>query len=56
MQVRTYLGDKIEYEVAFGGQTLHIVRFNPAEHEDFLPGTSVSISIPPANLRLVATA
>jgi iron(III) transport system ATP-binding protein len=56
VQIRTYLGDKIEYEVAFGGQTLHIVRFNPAEHEEFLPGASVSISIPPANVRLVATA
>ena len=53
VQVRTYLGDKIEYEVAFGGQTLHVVRFNPAEDEEFLPGTSISISIPPANIRLV---
>ena len=56
VQTRTYLGDKIEYEIAFGGQTLHVVRFNPAENEEFLPGTTVSISIPPANVRLVATA
>jgi iron(III) transport system ATP-binding protein len=56
VRVRTYLGDKIEYEVAFGGQTLQIVRFNPAEDEEFLPGTTVSIRIPPANVRLVATA
>jgi iron(III) transport system ATP-binding protein len=56
VQVRTYLGDKIEYEVGFGGQTLHVVRFNPAEDEEFLPGTIVSISIPAANVRLVATA
>jgi ABC-type Fe3+/spermidine/putrescine transport system ATPase subunit len=56
VQTRTYLGDKIEYEVAFGGQTLHIVRFNPAEDEEFLPGSTVSISIPAANVRLVATA
>jgi iron(III) transport system ATP-binding protein len=56
VRTRTYLGDKIEYEVAFGGQTLHIVRFNPAEDEEFLPGTTVSISIPVANVRLVATA
>jgi iron(III) transport system ATP-binding protein len=55
VQNRTYLGDKIEYEVAFGGQTLHIVRFNPAENEEFLPGTSVSINIPAANVRLAAT-
>jgi ABC-type Fe3+/spermidine/putrescine transport system ATPase subunit len=56
VQVRTYLGDKIEYEVALGGQTLHIVRFNPAEDEEFLPGTSVSIGILPASVRPVATA
>jgi len=56
VRTRTYLGDKIEYEVAFGGQMLNIVRFNPSEDEEFLPGTTVSISIPPANVRLVATA
>ena len=56
VQARTYLGDKIEYEITFGGQMLNIVRFNPAENEEFLPGSTVSISIPPANVRLVATA
>ena len=53
VQSRTYLGDKIEYEVAFGGQLLNIVRFNPAEDEGYPPGTTVSISIPPADVRLV---
>jgi ABC-type Fe3+/spermidine/putrescine transport system ATPase subunit len=53
---RTYLGDKIEYEVAFGGQILNIVRFNPADGEEFLPGTSVSLSIAEANVRLVESA
>jgi iron(III) transport system ATP-binding protein len=56
VQARTYLGDKIEYEIAFAGQMLNIVRFNPAENEEFLPGSTVSISIPPANVRLVAAA
>ena len=55
VKTRAYLGDKIEYEVIFGGQTLHIVRFNPAENEEFLPGTPVSISISAASVRLVAT-
>jgi len=50
---RIYLGDKIEYEVAFGGQMLTIVRFNPAEDEGYLPGTTVFISIAPADVRLV---
>jgi ABC-type Fe3+/spermidine/putrescine transport system ATPase subunit len=55
VEARTYLGDKIEYEVTFGGQTLNIVRFNPAEHEVLLPGTNVFLSIPEANVRLVGT-
>ena len=53
VQSRTYLGDKIEYEVAFSGQMLNIVRFNPAEDEGYSPGTTVSISIPSADVRLV---
>jgi iron(III) transport system ATP-binding protein len=54
VQTRTYLGDKIEYDVAFGGQTLTIVRFNPGEDEAVVPGTVVSLDIPAANIRLVA--
>jgi iron(III) transport system ATP-binding protein len=54
VQTRTYLGDKIEYEVTFGGQTLTIVRFNPGEDEEVLPGTVVSLDIPAGNIRLVA--
>ena len=54
VQTRTYLGDKIEYEVTFGGQTLTVVRFNPAGDEAVLPGTAVSLDIPAANIRLVA--
>ena len=53
VQSRTYLGDKIEYEVSFGGQMLNIVRFNPAEDEGHPPGTTISISIPSADVRLV---
>jgi iron(III) transport system ATP-binding protein len=56
VRTRTYLGDKIEYEVTFGGQTLTIVRFNPAEDEEVLPGTHVSLDIPAASIRLVAAA
>jgi ABC-type Fe3+/spermidine/putrescine transport system ATPase subunit len=36
VQVRTYLGDKIEYEVSFGGQKLNMVRFNPEDDEKVL--------------------
>jgi spermidine/putrescine ABC transporter ATP-binding subunit len=53
VQSRTYLGDKIEYEVTFGGQLLNIVRFNPADDEGVSLGTTVSISIAPGDVRLV---
>jgi iron(III) transport system ATP-binding protein len=50
VRTRTYLGDKIEYEVTFGGQMLNIVRFNPADDEEFLPGATVSLRIPEAKM------
>jgi iron(III) transport system ATP-binding protein len=53
VQSRIYLGDKVEYEVSFGGQLLNIVSFNPAADEGCLPGTTVSIAIAPADIRLV---
>jgi iron(III) transport system ATP-binding protein len=53
VQTRTYLGDKIEYEVTCGSQTLNIVCFNPADDEGFLPGAVVSLGIAEASVRLV---
>jgi iron(III) transport system ATP-binding protein len=53
VQTRTYLGDKIEYEVTFGGQTLSIVRFNPAEDEEVLPQTVVRLHVPASSIRIV---
>jgi len=53
VQTRTYLGDKIEYEVNFGGQALTIVRFNPAEDEEVVPGTVVCLDIPATSIRPV---
>jgi iron(III) transport system ATP-binding protein len=54
VQSRTWLGDKIEYGVAFGGQTLSIVRFDPGDDEAILPGTVVSLAVPANAVRLVA--
>jgi iron(III) transport system ATP-binding protein len=54
VQTRTYLGDKIEYEVTLGGQTLTVVRFNSAGDEAVLPRTVISLDIPAAAIRLVA--
>jgi iron(III) transport system ATP-binding protein len=56
VQARTYLGDKIEYEIMFGGQTLNIVRFNPEDDEQLLPGATVFLSISEVGVRLVETA
>lgn len=50
---RTYLGDKIEYEVAFGSQRLNIVRYNPTGAEDFRPGETVHLGIPGSSIRLL---
>jgi iron(III) transport system ATP-binding protein len=53
VQSCAYLGDKIEYEVAFGTQKLNIVRFNPTETENFQPGETVHLNIPGSSVRLV---
>lgn len=53
VRTRTYLGEKIEYEVTLAGQTLHVVRFDPAEDEGFAPGSPVSLIVPEAKLRLL---
>jgi iron(III) transport system ATP-binding protein len=50
---RTYLGDKIEYEVSLGKQKLNIVRFNPEGTDDFKPGETVHLNIPESCVRLV---
>jgi ABC-type Fe3+/spermidine/putrescine transport system ATPase subunit len=54
VQSCAWLGDKVEYDVMFAGQTLNVVCFNPAEHQTISPGTAVSVDIPPTAIRLVA--
>jgi iron(III) transport system ATP-binding protein len=51
---RTYLGEKIEYEVELAGQRLQIVRFNPPPSERFTPGDAVSVSLPREGVQLLA--
>jgi ABC-type Fe3+/spermidine/putrescine transport system ATPase subunit len=50
----TYLGEKIEYAVLLGGQTLHVVRFNPPEAEHFPPGSEVAIRLPERGVQILA--
>ena len=43
---RVYLGDKVEYTVRLGDETLQIVRSDPPETEDISPGQEVSMRLP----------
>jgi len=51
---RTYLGEKMEYEVELAGQTVQIVRFNPPPSEGFAPGDAVSVRLPHEGVQLLA--
>ena len=51
---RTYLGEKMEYEVEVAGQTLHIVRFNPPPSERYAPGEAVSVQLPHEGVQVLA--
>jgi iron(III) transport system ATP-binding protein len=51
---RTYLGEKMEYEVEVAGQMLQIVRFNPPPSERFEPGDTVSVRLPHEGVQLLA--
>ena len=50
---RTYLGEKMEYDVEIGGQQLQIVRFNPPPSERFAPGDAVSVRLPDEGVQLL---
>ncbi|MBI5563846.1 MAG: ABC transporter ATP-binding protein [Chloroflexi bacterium] len=49
---RVYLGEKAEYVVEAGGQSLLIVRFE-GENERFVPGASVSVRLPARDVQLL---
>jgi iron(III) transport system ATP-binding protein len=50
---RTYLGEKIEYEVEVAGQRLQIVRFNPPPSERFAPGDAIGVRFPREGVHLL---
>ena len=54
VKVRTYLGEKMEYEVEVAGQMLQIVRFNPPPSERFEPGDTVNVQLPQDGVQLLA--
>ena len=51
---RTYLGEKMEYEVDVAGQRVQVVRFNPPPSERFAVGDAVSIRLPREGVQLLA--
>ncbi|MEA2930052.1 MAG: iron(III) transport system ATP-binding protein, partial [Hyphomicrobiales bacterium] len=50
---RTYLGEKMEYEVDVAGRRLQIVRFNPPPSERFAPGDTVGVRLPHEGVQLL---
>jgi iron(III) transport system ATP-binding protein len=55
VKVRTYLGEKMEYEIEVAGQMLQIVRFNPPAAERFEPGATVRVRLPHEGVQLLAS-
>jgi iron(III) transport system ATP-binding protein len=53
---RTYLGDKVEYDVQLGAGKIHVVRSDPPEQELFAVGQAVSVIFPEAGVHLVSEA
>jgi iron(III) transport system ATP-binding protein len=54
VMTRTYLGEKMEYEVDVAGQRVQIVRFNPPPAERFAVGDAVSVRLPHEGVQLLA--
>jgi len=48
-----YLGDKVEYGVEWLGRILQVVRSNPPEGERFVPGDTVSLTLPDQGVPLL---
>jgi iron(III) transport system ATP-binding protein len=49
----TYLGDKCEYAVDFGGTPIHITKPNPQQGDRLAAGTQVTFQLPPAGVQLL---
>jgi iron(III) transport system ATP-binding protein len=49
----TYLGDKCEYVVDFGGTPIQVAKANPQPSDRLAPGTRVAVQLPPASLQLL---
>jgi iron(III) transport system ATP-binding protein len=50
---RTFLGEKVEYQVEVGGQTLQVTDFRPDETRPFKPGDRVTVILPTDGVQLL---
>ena len=50
---RTFLGEKTEYHVEAGGQTLQVAQFGDARAVRFAPGDAVHLRFPTENIHLI---
>ena len=50
---RVYLGDKVEYTVQLGEESLEIVRSDPPVSENYAPGQEVTIGLPSEGVQLL---
>ena len=50
---RMYLGDKVEYTVRLGEESLKVVHSNPAEGENHEPGEAVTLILPDGNVHFL---
>jgi iron(III) transport system ATP-binding protein len=53
---RTFLGEKVEYQVRFGADVLQVTRYDPAPEGVFEPGQPVALRWPARDLRLLREA
>ena len=53
---RTFLGEKVEYQVRLGTDVLQVTRYNPTPGAVFSPGQSVAIKLPSDGVRLLREA
>lgn len=51
---RTYFGDKAEYLVRVGDQSIQAIQWNPALGDEFREGQQVLVKLPTANIQLLA--
>jgi len=50
---RTFLGEKVEYQVRMGGEILQVTQYNPIRTGSLAPGTEVSLALPAEAIQLL---